>query len=101
MAGEIAFLTELEEIIRERKENRENGKGSYTASLFESGLDKILQKVGEESVEYIIDAKNRDRARFLSEGADLLYHFMVSLAALDVSLSDVTAELKERHQKKS
>lgn len=93
---EKPFLYTLEEIIQQRK--TESPDTSYTAAIFQKGLDKILQKVGEEAVEYIIDAKNRDPQRAVSEAADLLYHLLVSLAANDLSIKDVEKELEKRHK---
>ena len=90
------FLFRLEKIIADRKENRT--ENSYTSSLFNGGLDKILQKVGEESVEYILEAKNNNRERMASEGADLIFHFLVSLQAREMSLTDIIIELQSRHQ---
>ncbi len=92
-----SFLFTLEEIIQQRK--NESPEKSYTAELFAKGMDKILQKVGEEAVEYIIDAKNKNRERTVSEAADLLYHLLVSLAANDLTLADIEEELTRRHKK--
>lgn len=88
------FLFELEKIVDERKTNAP--ETSYTAKLFAKGLNKIAQKVGEEAVELVIEAKDDDRELFKGEAADLLYHFMVLLAAKNVSLSEVLAALKQR-----
>ncbi|MCB1202356.1 MAG: phosphoribosyl-ATP diphosphatase [Leptospiraceae bacterium] len=93
-----SFLPELQAIIQSRKSAA--AESSYTAKLFSKGLDKILQKVGEEAVEFIIDAKNKHKERIISEGADLLYHFLVSLAALDIDLTEIEAELQKRHAEK-
>ena len=90
------FLLELEKILKERKEQLP--ECSYTASLFKEGTDKILQKVGEEAFEYIIEAKNKDKARTVSEGADLLFHFLLSLTAQDINLNSIIIELKKRHK---
>jgi phosphoribosyl-AMP cyclohydrolase / phosphoribosyl-ATP pyrophosphohydrolase len=92
----IEFLEKLETVISERKNNKTSN--SYTASLFESGLDKILQKVGEESIEFLIDSKNQNKKRTCEEGADLLYHFMVALQAQGLSLSDIVSILEDRHK---
>lgn len=88
------FLFELEKIIGERKMNAP--ETSYTAKLFAKGLNKIAQKVGEEAVELVIEAKDNDRELFKGEAADLLYHFMVLLAAKNVSLSEVLVALEQR-----
>lgn len=90
-------LQVLENIINNRKANPV--KNSYTTSLFEAGINKIAQKVGEESVELIIEAKDEDQELFLNEAADLMYHYLVLLAAKGVSLNDVTELLKSRHLK--
>ena len=89
------FINQLESIIQDRKQNPESG--SYTTSLFEGGLDRILRKVGEESGELIIAAKNHDATEVSEECADLLYHVLVLLAQQGMSFSDVEAVLKARH----
>ena len=70
---------------------------SYTASLFKKGINKIAQKVGEEAVEVIIEAKDNNDDLFLNESADLLYHYLILLQAKGFKLNDVTKILKERH----
>ncbi len=94
------FLADLEKLLVERREKMP--AGSYTSKLYESGVQKILQKVGEEAVEYILDAqvagKNADKQKAVYEGADLLYHFMVSLVAQGWSLGDIIDELEKRHK---
>jgi phosphoribosyl-ATP pyrophosphohydrolase/phosphoribosyl-AMP cyclohydrolase len=90
-------LASLEKIIVDRKINPVDK--SYTTSLFESGINKIAQKVGEEAVELIIESKDNNRKLFLNEAADLMYHFLVLLSAKEISLNDVTTVLKERHKK--
>jgi phosphoribosyl-ATP pyrophosphohydrolase/phosphoribosyl-AMP cyclohydrolase len=75
---------------------RERPEGSYTTYLFNSGLDKILKKVGEESAETIIAAKNEDCARLTAEVADLVYHLLVLLVARGLSLDEIRAELASR-----
>ncbi len=87
-------LNELHSVIESRR--RELPEGSYTAYLFEQGLDKILKKLGEESSETIIAAKNEDRDALVRESCDLLYHLLVLLSEREVSLSEVTAELGRR-----
>ena len=87
----------LEQVIQDRKNNP--GKGSYTASLFESGINKVAQKVGEEAVELIIEAKDNNTALFLNEAADLMFHFLVLLSAKGHSLNDVVDVLEKRHKK--
>jgi phosphoribosyl-ATP pyrophosphohydrolase/phosphoribosyl-AMP cyclohydrolase len=88
------YLFELEKVIRERQAHPQ--EKSYTSQLFARGINKIAQKVGEEAVELVIEAKDDDRELFKGEAADLLYHFLVLLAAKDVSLKDVLTTLKER-----
>lgn len=89
-------LEALQELIVARKENPQ--RGSYTNSLFERGINKIAQKVGEEAVELIIEAKDENKDLFLGEAADLMYHYLVLLAAKDYSLADVLAVLENRHK---
>lgn len=92
------LLQDLYQLIQDRKEQRP--EGSYTTYLFNSGLDKILKKVGEESAETIIAAKNgnSDEARKLLAGeiSDLLYHLLVLMAERNVSLQDILTELNHR-----
>jgi phosphoribosyl-ATP pyrophosphohydrolase/phosphoribosyl-AMP cyclohydrolase len=90
------LLDELYELIQSRE--RERPAGSYTTYLFSEGLDKILKKVGEESAETIIAAKNDDDARLTSETADLVYHLLVLLVARGVSLNDIAQELGLRRK---
>lgn len=90
-------LEALYEVILSRKEQKQ--EGSYTCYLFEKGLDKILKKVGEESAETIIAAKNGDPIETVNEISDLLYHLLVMMADQDISLNDVMAELKQRSEK--
>ena len=88
------LLNDLYTLIESRE--RERPEGSYTTYLFNSGLDKILKKVGEESAETIIAAKNEDRVRLTAEVTDLVYHLLVLLVARGVSLDDIRAELAGR-----
>jgi len=90
------FLSKLEHIITDRKENA-NGKESYVASLFDEGINKIAQKVGEEAVETIIEAKDSNDLLFLNEAADLLFHYLILLQAKGFRLKDVMQILQERH----
>jgi phosphoribosyl-ATP pyrophosphohydrolase/phosphoribosyl-AMP cyclohydrolase len=92
--NETAELSFLERTIQERKNHPR--KGSYTNRLFDEGINKIAQKVGEEAVELVLEAKDNNRDRLLNEAADLMYHFLVLLAAKDVTLDDVTQVLKSR-----
>lgn len=89
------FLTELEAIIRSRKNNPT--EQSYTASLFAKGINKIAQKVGEEAVEVVIEAKDNNDDLFKGEAADLLYHYLILLQAKGFTFSDIVAVLKSRH----
>jgi phosphoribosyl-ATP pyrophosphohydrolase/phosphoribosyl-AMP cyclohydrolase len=91
------FLLQLEQIIIGRKNNPSDK--SYTSSLFEKGINKIAQKVGEEAVELVIEAKDDNRDLFLGEAADLLFHYMILLQAKRFSLDDVIDVLKKRHNK--
>lgn len=90
-----AFLKELETIILDRKGAA--SEQSYTARLFDEGIPKIAQKVGEEAVETVIEALGNNRERLLNESADLLYHLLVLLAARDVRLEEVEGVLRARH----
>lgn len=96
-ANEFSSLEFLEKIIQERKKNPK--AGSYTNQLFDSGINKIAQKVGEEAVELIIEAKDNNEELFLNEAADLMYHYLVLLAAKDYHLEDVLSVLRKRHLK--
>lgn len=92
----FAVLNVLESVIAEREAKRP--EGSYTTYLFEKGIDKIAKKVGEESAEVIIAAKNRSKEELRWEVADLLYHLFVLLREQRVSLDDVLSVLAERHR---
>jgi phosphoribosyl-ATP pyrophosphohydrolase/phosphoribosyl-AMP cyclohydrolase len=91
-------LQELYSVIEKRKEQRP--EGSYTTYLFNSGLDKILKKVGEEATETVIAAKNPDSNRLVSETGDLIYHLLVLLVERGVTLDEINRELKERRSAK-
>jgi phosphoribosyl-AMP cyclohydrolase / phosphoribosyl-ATP pyrophosphohydrolase len=95
--GSAAFLEYLEQLIHDRKNNPQ--QSSYTNSLFEKGILKIAQKVGEEGVEVVIDAVAGNKEPLKGEAADLLYHLLVLLAASDLKLSDVISILETRHRK--
>lgn len=90
-------LSALERIVLDRKNHP--AEGSYTRHLFKKGINKIAQKVGEEAVELIIEAKDQDDDLFKGEAADLLYHFTVLLAAKEIRLEEIFAVLEERHRK--
>jgi phosphoribosyl-ATP pyrophosphohydrolase/phosphoribosyl-AMP cyclohydrolase len=91
----LNFLETLSEIIKQRKNDLP--KDSYTAQLFKYGSDRIVQKVGEESVEVLIAAKNKNRKEIVYESADLLFHLMVMLIDNGIELQEVVSELKSRH----
>ncbi|NHM28285.1 phosphoribosyl-AMP cyclohydrolase [Desulfofundulus sp. TPOSR] len=90
------ILEELFQVIKERQEKRP--PGSYTAKLFDKGLDKMLEKLGEETTELIIEAKNRDREEVVEESADVLYHLLVILAEQGITPAEVFAELADRRK---
>ena len=92
------FLTTLEDTIQLRKENADSEK-SYVASLFKLGMNKIAQKVGEEAIEVVIEAKDDNDDLFLGESADLLFHYLILLQAKGFKLDDVVAVLKSRQKK--
>jgi phosphoribosyl-AMP cyclohydrolase / phosphoribosyl-ATP pyrophosphohydrolase len=94
---EYGFISKLEETIAERKENANSDK-SYVASLFEKGINKIAQKVGEEAVEVVIEAKDNNDDLFLSESADLLFHYLILLQAKGFKLQDVVSVLESREK---
>jgi len=92
----FGFLSTLEEVISSRKNNPSDA--SYVASLFKKGINKIAQKVGEEAVEVVIEAKDNDERLFLDESADLLFHYLILLQAKGYSLKDIEKVLKGRHK---
>ena len=92
---DIMFLKELQDFIDKRHE--EMPEGSYTTSLFQSGVNKMAQKVGEEAVETVIEACNGTNERWIYEGSDLLYHLIVLLTSKGYRIEDLARELKERH----
>jgi len=95
----LEFLLELENLVADRREHPV--AGSYTNYLFEKGLDKILKKVGEESAEVIIAAKNRVREEVIYETSDLIYHLLVMLCEQKVNVSEIVSALALRHQKRT
>ncbi len=95
VAPGLSFLAGLERLIQEREAQRP--KGSYTTKLFEAGVKRIAQKVGEEGVETALAATAGDREEVLNESADLLYHLLVLLKARDLSLAGVVETLTARH----
>jgi phosphoribosyl-ATP pyrophosphohydrolase/phosphoribosyl-AMP cyclohydrolase len=99
------FISQLENTIAERieiskiaPELRRENQNSYVVSLFDKGINKIAQKVGEEAVEVVIEAKDNDDKLFLNESADLLFHYLMLLQAKGFKLNDVIAVLKEREK---
>jgi len=91
------FLIYLENVIKDRREHPV--EGSYTNHLFSRGINKIAQKVGEEAVELVIEAKDENKQLFLGEAADLMYHFLVLLAQKNIGLDEVIEVLKGRHSR--
>jgi len=94
-AQDFGFLSDLEQVISNRKHNPNDT--SYVSSLFEKGINKIAQKVGEEAVETVIEAKDQNDELFLEESADLLFHYLILLQAKGYRLSDIVNVLKSRH----
>ena len=92
-----SFLLYLQSVIEQRKTATDGS--SYVKSLFDKGINKIAQKVGEEAVELVIEAKDNDKDKFLNEGADLLFHYLLLLNSKGHTLEEVIAILKQRHQK--
>tara|TARA_B110000977_G_C11090176_1_gene496454 strand:+ start:7583 stop:8182 length:600 start_codon:yes stop_codon:yes gene_type:complete len=92
--ADYGFLSELEAVIQDRKENPDDA--SYVNSLFKKGINKIAQKVGEEAVETVIEAKDDNDELFLSESADLLFHYLILLKAKGFGLADVVKVLENR-----
>lgn len=94
---DFGFLSKLEKTIKNRKENTDS-ETSYVASLFEKGINKIAQKVGEEAVEVVIESKDSNDDLFLNESADLLFHYLILLQAKGFQLSDVVKVLQSREK---
>jgi phosphoribosyl-AMP cyclohydrolase / phosphoribosyl-ATP pyrophosphohydrolase len=95
--SDFGFISTLEQTIKTRRENADSEK-SYVASLFEKGINKIAQKVGEEAVEVVIEAKDDNDHLFLDESADLLFHYLILLQAKGFELNDVVNVLKKRQK---
>jgi phosphoribosyl-ATP pyrophosphohydrolase/phosphoribosyl-AMP cyclohydrolase len=93
----LDFLKNLEQIIQDRKNSPSDT--SYTSSLFKKGVNKIAQKVGEEAVELVIEAKDNDSELFKNEAADLLFHYLILLAHKNYQIQDIINILENRHQK--
>jgi phosphoribosyl-ATP pyrophosphohydrolase/phosphoribosyl-AMP cyclohydrolase len=96
-SSKTGFIDQLRTIIKDRKNNPSDQ--SYTASLFAKGINKIAQKVGEEAVEIVIEAKDDNKDLFLGEAADLMFHYLVLLEAKGYELDEVMEVLIERHKK--
>ena len=92
----VNFLFQLEKIIADRKNS--GSEKSYTSQLFTRGINKIAQKLGEEAVELVIEAKDNNDDLFKNEAADLLFHYLILLQAKGFALKDVVSILEERHQ---
>jgi phosphoribosyl-ATP pyrophosphohydrolase len=91
------MIKELESIIQSRKANPQDG--SYTTTLFTAGINKIAQKVGEEATEVIVASLGQGRQEQIGEISDLIYHLLVLMSELDLTLEDIEAELSKRHQR--
>ena len=96
MSEKIKFLYRLQEVIRDRRNNPTDK--SYVTSLFQKGINKIAQKVGEEAVEVVIEAKDDNESLFKNEAADLLFHYMILLEAKGYAIDDIIEVLEERHK---
>lgn len=94
---DILFLKHLQQFIEKR--HQEMPDGSYTTSLFQSGINRMAQKVGEEAIETVIEACNGTDDRLIYESADMLYHLIVLLTSKGLSIEDLARELKKRHKK--
>ena len=94
---DLSILQKLYEIVEHRRDNPV--EGSYTNYLFDKGIDKILKKVGEETTETVIAAKNDSKEELIYETSDLIYHLMVLLVNQGVTLDDLCKELEKRHKK--
>ena len=94
----LNFLNELFNLIKERK--KELPENSYTTSLFKQGTNRIIQKVGEEAIETVIAAKNRDKNEIVNETSDLIYHLFVMLAEQEIEFSEIVDNLKKRRGSK-
>ena len=92
-------MDNLAEIIQNRKNHPDDN--SYVSGLFKKGINKIAQKVGEEAVELVIEAKDQNETLFLNEAADLLFHYLILLEARGHNLKEVTDVLENRHNKKT
>ncbi|WP_424582281.1 phosphoribosyl-ATP diphosphatase [Tunicatimonas sp.] len=101
MISNLDFLQQLTDIIKQRHQmanSDDKNLTSYVALLFRKGINKVAQKVGEEAVEVVIEAKDHDDELFKNEVADLLFHLMILLEAKEMSLEEVIEVLEERHK---
>lgn len=96
-ASDKGFAYQLEKVIHQRIDS--DDQNSYTNKLYKSGINKVAQKVGEEAVELVIEAKDNNDELFLNEAADLLYHYLILLKAKGKNLSEIEKLLKQRHQR--
>lgn len=94
---QLSFLKELENVIENRIANPSSE--SYVASLFQKGINKIAQKVGEEAIELVIEAKDDNQNLFIGEAADLLFHYLILLKAKNLKMNDIEQELQRRMKK--
>ena len=90
------FIRELEKVVYNRKEERP--KGSYTVELFDAGINRMAQKIGEEAIESVIEAVSNNDERFIYESSDLIYHLLVLLASKNMTIADLEKELYKRHK---
>lgn len=97
MSNSENIIGELYKTIQDRRQNPV--EGSYTTYLFNEGIDKILKKIGEESSEVIIGAKNNSKDEVIYETSDLVYHMLVLLVEMGISIDDIKQELNKRHSK--
>ena len=97
-SSNFGFISKLEQTIEERRTNSKP-EDSYVASLFAKGINKLAQKVGEEAIEVVIEAKDDNDELFLNESADLLFHYLMLLQAKGFTLSDIESVLKNREKK--
>lgn len=95
-SGNLSFLNDLYKLIVTRK--KELPEGSYTTKLFQRGTNRIIQKVGEEAIETVIAAKNRDRNEIINEVSDLVYHLFVMLAEQEIEFTEIVKNLESRHK---
>ncbi|WP_436841320.1 phosphoribosyl-ATP diphosphatase [Tunicatimonas pelagia] len=101
MISNLEFLQQLTGIIKQRHQMAQGDEeklDSYVARLFRKGMNKVAQKVGEEAVELVIEAKDNDDELFKNEAADLLFHLMILLEAKGMSLEEIIEVLERRHQ---